>query len=113
MTDFLPTTPADKVEIHSNGSIEFIPNPETPQFTVDEKLDMLSEGFASLSSNVYGLHTKMDNALQGLSAVYNGLDYLIKMLSAVQQVAGMMPGMGKRIKTAMDAMDKNGSAPRG
>lgn len=99
MTDFLPTTPADKVEIHSNGIIDFVPNSEP------------SNG--DLRDMILNLNAKVDNVSQGLAAVYNGLDYLIKMLSAVQQVAGMMPGMGKKIKTAMDAMDRNGSAPNG
>jgi hypothetical protein len=50
------------------------------------------------------LHAKVDHLNNGMGAVYAGVDHLVKMLSAVQQVASMMPG-GKKLA---QAMQKNG-----
>lgn len=53
------------------------------------------------------LHAKVDHLAQGIGMVYTMVDHLVKMLSAVQQVASMMPG-GKRIAQAMQAQQQNG-----
>lgn len=52
------------------------------------------------------LHAKVDHLAQGIGLIYGAVDHLVKMLSAVQQVASMMPG-GKRIANAM-AQQQNG-----
>jgi len=53
------------------------------------------------------LHSLLAHTAQGVGAIYTMVDSLVKMLSAVQQVASMMPG-GKKIAQAMAA--KNGGA---
>lgn len=74
--------------------------------TTDQRLDALGQ-------SLMALHAKVDNVTGGLGAVYTRVDFLTKMLSAVQQVAGMMPGMGKKINQAMAAMDQNGGVQNG
>lgn len=61
---------------------------------------------ANNSRAIAELHFKIDHLAQGVGAVYAAVDHLVKMLSAVQQVASMMPG-GRKIAAAM--ANQNGS----
>jgi hypothetical protein len=86
---------------------------DVPEFTTEQRLDALGASLVDLHVKVDTLLAKVDTSLDGLSAVYARVDYLTKMLSAVQQVAGMMPGMGKKLNQAMAAMDQNGAQAHG
>lgn len=56
------------------------------------------------------LHGKLDNLAMGLYQVHTMVSNLVQMLSAVQQVAAMMPG-GKRFARAMaEQVSQNGSS---
>jgi hypothetical protein len=58
--------------------------------STDERVDHVMVAIADL-------HAKVDNLGAGLQAVYQGVSGLVKMLSAVQQVASMMPGPAGKI----------------
>jgi hypothetical protein len=74
---------------------------ETAKLTTDDRVDYVA-------AQVNVLNEKVDNALQGLAATYQRVEYLVNMLSAVQQVASGFPGMGKRISKLMEAQQAQG-----
>ena len=66
---------------------------EVPELTVEQRFDWIANALNEL-------HLKVDNQTRGITAIYQGVDGLVKMLSAVQQVASMMPGpAGKMIRS--------------
>jgi hypothetical protein len=96
--DFLPTVPSDTWNVIAAEA------PDLPELTLEQRID-----FAVMRLNE--LHVKVDNLTQGLQATYSGVHNLVTMLSAVQQVASMMPG-GKRLAQAM-MNAQNGSPSNG
>jgi len=77
-----------------------------------DQLTQLAAQADSQGRMVADLHAKVDHALEGLGHIYTMVQGLVNMLSAVQQVASMMPG-GKRIAQAMAAQAQNGANQNG
>lgn len=74
-----------------------------PELSIEQRVDWVA-------AKLIQLEAKIDNVTNGLTATYQGVSGLVTMLSAVQQVASMMPG-GKRIAQAMMSAQSQNGAP--
>lgn len=71
---------------------------EMPTVTLEQRIDYCAQRLNELT-------VKVDNLTQGMMATYVGVNNLVQMLQAVQQVAQMMPGGRKIAKAMMDAQN--------
>lgn len=99
LADVLSTVDEDNSIVDSNG-----PDQAAHSLATLADLQAITQQLDDHGRMLADLHAKVDHLNNGMGAVYAGVDHLVKMLSAVQQVASMMPG-GKKLA---QAMQKNG-----
>lgn len=109
---------SEEVQTTDESTVDSEPKPEIPARILH------ADQIAQIEVNrrlIYQLDQKadetiarLDNLGQGVKLIYDMVGGLVQMLSAVQQVASMMPGgMGKRFAKAMSAQQEgqtNGNA---
>lgn len=98
-----PRSIEDVINEEVNG-VQFEDNPQ--ELSLEDRVDYCARKLNEVNS-------KLDNLTNGVAATYQGVHNLVTMLSAVQQVASMMPGGKKIAKAMMDANSQNGTPSNG